>query len=136
TRGGRRLEAVHAVTGTVAGVRPVAGTAVQRPDAGRRRRLETVRRACARGPRAALRHVALTRRGAARRGRRLEAVHAVAGTVAGVRPVTGTAVRGPDAGRRRRLEAVRRARARRPRAALRHVALTRRGTARRGRRLE
>src|SRR5262249_22330713 len=59
----------------------------------------------------------------------LEAVHALPGAVTGVRPVAGAAVRGPRAGRRRRLEAVLRAGARRPRATLRDVALTSRRAA-------
>src|SRR5262249_30431281 len=118
------LEAVHALPGAVAGVRPVAGAAIRGPRATRRRRREAVRRAGARRPRAALRDVALTGRFAAGGGRWLEAVHALPGAVAGVRPVAGAAVRGPRAGRRRGGEAVGRAGARRPRAALRDVALT------------
>src|SRR4030095_16432789 len=54
------------------GVRPVAGAAVRRSRAGRRRGLEAVRRAETRRSRAALGDVALTRRGAADGGRRLE----------------------------------------------------------------
>src|SRR5206468_285846 len=105
----RWLVAVHAVIGAVAGVRPVAGTTVRGPYAGCSRGLEAVRRAVARVTRAALGDIALTGRGTARRGRCLVAVHAVIGAVAGIRPVTGTTVRGPYAGCSRGLEAVRRA---------------------------
>src|SRR5258705_264599 len=98
-----------------------------------RRRLEAVRRAGARRTRAALGDVALTSRRAADGGRWLETLHAPPHAVAGVRPVAVTAVRGPRAGRRRRLEAVRRAGARRTRAALADVALTGRRAADGGR---
>src|SRR5262249_38787671 len=111
------------------------GAPVRGPRAGRRRGREAVRRAGARRPRAALRDVALTGRFAAGGGRWLEAVHALPGAVAGVRPVAGAAVRGPRAGRRRGREAVWRAGVRRPRAALGDVALTCRCAADGGRRL-
>src|SRR5262249_13401500 len=97
--------------------------------------LEAVLRAGARRTRAALGDVTLTGRGAADGGRWLEAVHAGAVAVAGVRPVAGAAVRGPRAGRRRRREALRRAVVRSTRAALGDVALTGRGAADGGRRL-
>src|SRR5439155_894942 len=128
--GGRRGQvAVHAMPSTVTGVRPIAGAAVGGPDAGRRRRLEAVRRAGARGARTTLRYVTLPRRGAASGRRGQVAVHAMPSTVTGVRPIAGAAVGGPDAGRRRRLEAVRRAGARGARATLRYVTLPGRGAA-------
>src|SRR5262249_2252454 len=80
--------------------------------------------------------VALTRRSAADRARRLEDVHAMTRAVAQVRPVARAAVRRPGARRRARLEAIRGACARRSRAVLRDVALTRRRAADRGRGLE
>src|SRR5262249_16202961 len=134
--GGRWLEAVHALPGAVAGVRPVAGAAIRGPRATRRRRREAVRRAGARRPRAALRDVALTGRFPAGGGRCLQAVHPLRGAVAGVRPVAGAAVRGPRAGRRRGREAVGRAGARRPPASLRDVPPTGRFAAGGGRWLE
>src|SRR5258707_10968255 len=67
------------------------------------------------------------------RSRGLEAVNTVAGSVAGVRSVADAAIRGPRAGRGRRLEAIRRASSRRTTAALHDLAWTRRRTARRGR---
>src|SRR4029450_2882828 len=96
-------------------------------------RLEPPRRAGPRRPRAALRVVALSRRRAADRGRRSEAVLAVARSVARVARVAGAVIRRPDAGGRARLEPVRRAFTRRTRAALRYVALARRRAADRGR---
>src|SRR5439155_22056263 len=84
------------------------------------------------GPRTRLRPAALARRAPARVAGRPEDVHA---RVAGPRAVVGrvvvarAALRGPRTAGRRGGEAVRRARARRPRAGLRHVALARRGPA-------
>src|SRR5262249_49700048 len=131
--GGRCQEAVLAVPGAVAGVRPVAGDRERVVQGNRRLGLEAVRRAGARRTRAALGNVALTGRRAADGGRCQEAVLAVPGAVAGVRPVAGAAVRGPRATRRLGLEAVRRAGARRTRAALGNVALTGRRAADGGR---
>src|SRR6185436_365635 len=132
---GRRLVPIDAVAGTVAGVRSVTDAAVGRPGAGRRRGREPIRRARARRTATAFRHVARTRRRAAGRGGRLVPVDAVPRSVAGVGCVAVTAVRGARTRGRRRGEAVRRAGSRRPRAALRHVARTRRRAADRGRRL-
>src|SRR4029453_3208483 len=116
--------------------RPVAGPAIRRPRAGSRRGLESVRRARARRPRAALGNIALTRRGTEDGGRGLEAGDAVTGAVAGVRPVAGSTTRRPRAAGRRGPEGVGRALTRRTRAALGDVALARRGTADGGRGLE
>src|SRR5262249_59199167 len=95
--GSQWQEGVQAGALAVAGVRPVAGAAGRGPRAGRRLGQEAVRRAVARRPRAALGNVALTGRCAADGGRCQEAVLAVPGAVAGVRPVAGAAVRGPRA---------------------------------------
>src|SRR5215510_9749393 len=127
--------AVHAVPGSVAGVVRVADVTVRRTHAGMRARLEPVRRAGTRRARAALGHVALSRRSAALRGQRLVPVHAVPGSVAGVVRVADVTVRRTHAGMRARLEPVRRAGTRRARAALVHFALSRRSAALRGQRL-
>ena len=121
--GRRRLEAVH------------AGAGARRRSPSRRRRHRSrspcrpSSRAGSRPPdrhptsRAALRHVARTAEARQIGGRWLEAVHAGAGVPSQrVRPVADATIRGPRAGRRRGLEAVRRAGTRRPGAALRHVA--------------
>src|SRR5262249_19691066 len=113
----------------------VAGAAVRRPGAGGRGRGVTVRRARTRVAGAALRHVALPRRGAADRRRRLVPVDAVAVAVARVGAVARAAVRRPAAGGRGRGGRVLRTRPRATGAALRHVALPRRRSADRRRRL-
>src|SRR5207247_1690078 len=139
---GRRLEDVDARVArpaAVVGRVVVARAALGRARAARRGRGEAVRRARARGPRAHLRYVALTGRGPAGRGRRLEDVDArvarpaaVIGRVVVARAALGRA----RAARRGRVDACSRARARGPRAHLRHVALTGRGPAGGGPRLE
>src|SRR5439155_20227480 len=96
-------------------------------------------RAPPRAPRAALPHVALPGRGPAGGGRRLDHVDATVArpaAVVGHVVVARAALGGARAVRAARLEAVRRARPRAPRAHLRHVALPGRGPAGGGRRLE
>src|SRR5439155_1653361 len=116
----------------------VAHTALGGARAVRAARGEGVGGTRARGPRAALRHVALARRRPAGDARRLVGVHA---RIAAPRAVIGrvvvahAALGGARAVRAARGEGVRGTRARGPGAGLRHVALARRGPARDGGRL-